>query len=105
MCRFSFILVASLLCWGAIGLIFLLLTTDLIMNNVTLEALNNAPAKQAWDAYAEASGGKTYDGKPLPDWEDLGEESRQLGGRRLMLCKNSICKAAWCKAINTLPYR
>ena len=46
------------------------------MNNVTLEALNNAPAKQAWDAYAEASGGKTYDGKPLPDWEDLGEEKQ-----------------------------
>jgi hypothetical protein len=27
-----------------------------------------------WDAYAEQAGGKTFDGKPLPSWDELGEE-------------------------------
>jgi hypothetical protein len=27
--------------------------------------------KIAFDAYAEAVGGKTYDGKPIPKWDDL----------------------------------
>lgn len=31
-------------------------------------------AKIMWDAYAIQAGGKTFDGKPLPTWEELGEE-------------------------------
>ena len=27
-----------------------------------------------WNAYAERAGGKTFDGKQLPTWDDLGEE-------------------------------
>ena len=29
-------------------------------------------AKAAWNAYYEAGGGKTYNGKPLPTWQELG---------------------------------
>ena len=31
-------------------------------------------AKQMWDAYAIQAGGKTFDGKPLPTWDELGAE-------------------------------
>jgi hypothetical protein len=31
-------------------------------------------AKRMWDAYAIQAGGKTFDGKPLPIWDELGEE-------------------------------
>ena len=31
-------------------------------------------AKLMWGAYATQAGGKTFDGKPLPSWEELGEE-------------------------------
>lgn len=34
-------------------------------------------ARKMWNAYALRAGGKTYDGKPLPTWDDLGED-RQL---------------------------
>jgi hypothetical protein len=34
-------------------------------------------ARVMWDAYAKKAGGKSYDGKPLPAWDDLGED-RQL---------------------------
>ena len=27
-----------------------------------------------WDAYAKQAGGVTFDGKPLPTWDELGEE-------------------------------
>lgn len=30
-------------------------------------------AQKAWAAYAAAVGGKTFDGKPLPTWDQLGE--------------------------------
>jgi hypothetical protein len=31
-------------------------------------------AKLMWDAYAIQAGGKTFDGKPLPTWDELGED-------------------------------
>jgi hypothetical protein len=31
-------------------------------------------AKIMWDAYAIQAGGKTFDGKPLPTWDELGED-------------------------------
>ena len=31
-------------------------------------------AKLMWGAYATQAGGKTFDGKPLPSWEELGGE-------------------------------
>lgn len=31
-------------------------------------------AKLMWDAYATQAGGKTFDGKPLPTWDELGDE-------------------------------
>ena len=36
----------------------------------------DALPRQAWNAYREAVGGLAYDGKPLPDWEQLGERQR-----------------------------
>ena len=31
-------------------------------------------AKLMWDAYAFRAGGITFDGKPLPTWDELGED-------------------------------
>ena len=31
-------------------------------------------AKLMWDAYAVRANGKTFDGKPLPTWDELGED-------------------------------
>jgi tripartite-type tricarboxylate transporter receptor subunit TctC len=36
--------------------------------------MTNKLAIKMWDAYAKQAGGKTFDGKPLPTWEELGEE-------------------------------
>ena len=32
------------------------------------------PAQLAWAAYSEQANGVTFDGKPLPSWDDLGED-------------------------------
>lgn len=37
------------------------------MNNIEL-------AKIMWDAYSAQADHKAFDGKPLPEWEDLGAE-------------------------------
>ncbi len=34
-------------------------------------------ARKIWDIYVKAAGGKTYDGKPLPTWDELGEERQR----------------------------
>lgn len=34
-------------------------------------------AKIAWEAYAKAVGGKTFDDKPLPTWDELGERQKE----------------------------
>lgn len=39
-----------------------------------------------WDAYSIKAGGKTFDGKPLPTWEELGED-RQF-------CWHAVAKRA-----------
>ena len=33
--------------------------------------------KKMWAAYCEAAGGVTYDGKPLPTWEELGDDRQK----------------------------
>ncbi|MBH2008089.1 MAG: hypothetical protein I8H71_00410 [Xanthomonadaceae bacterium] len=43
----------------------------------TLDAWKERAAQRAWAAYSRQAGGKTFDGKPLPTWVELGEE-RQL---------------------------
>ena len=34
-------------------------------------------AQAMYDAYNEQAGGKTWDGRPLPTWDQLGEERQQ----------------------------
>jgi hypothetical protein len=34
-------------------------------------------AMAMWLAYSQQAGGKTFDGKPLPTWEELGDERQQ----------------------------
>lgn len=36
--------------------------------------MNRSLAKLMWIAYAARAGGKTFDGKPLPTWDELGED-------------------------------
>jgi len=31
-------------------------------------------AKTLWEAYAKQAGGVTFDGKPLPTWDELGDD-------------------------------
>jgi hypothetical protein len=41
---------------------------------VRSEMTSGLLAKIMWDAYCVQAGGKTFDGKPLPTWDELGEE-------------------------------
>lgn len=36
-----------------------------------------AIAKRMWAAYSAQAGGKTFDGKPLPSWDELGQERQE----------------------------
>jgi hypothetical protein len=36
--------------------------------------------KEMWDAYAKQAGGVTFDGKPLPTWDELGKERQACWG-------------------------
>ena len=45
----------------------------------------------AYEAYNEAKGGLTYDGKPIPSWDSLPEKP---GGREVMAAWESAAKAA-----------
>lgn len=42
----------------------------------------------AWDAYAKAVGGITFDGKPLPEWKDLGERQKNGWGKAAEAARN-----------------
>jgi hypothetical protein len=33
-------------------------------------------ARRLWDAYSQRAGGVTFDGKPLPPWDALGDDRR-----------------------------
>lgn len=39
-----------------------------------LSAAEDRALRRMWAAYAAQAGGKTFDGKPLPTWEELGDE-------------------------------
>lgn len=41
-----------------------------------LKNKNKFTGKQIWDIYAEAVGGKTFDGKPLPEYSKLGTQQK-----------------------------
>lgn len=41
-----------------------------------LRALAMTAGQRAYDAYCGKVGGTTYDGKPLPTWDELGERQR-----------------------------
>jgi hypothetical protein len=32
---------------------------------------------ELWKSYSYKAGGKTFDGKPLPTWEELGEDRQE----------------------------
>jgi hypothetical protein len=37
---------------------------------------DTTPGQLAYQAYAKATGGLTYDGRPMPAWDDLGDRIR-----------------------------
>lgn len=39
--------------------------------------------KIAWDAYAKAVGGKSFDDNPLPDWDHLGQKQQYGWGESI----------------------
>lgn len=43
----------------------------------TLETAENRALQRMWSAYCEQGGGKTFDGKPLPTWDELGAERQE----------------------------
>lgn len=40
----------------------------------TLQTAEDRALRRMWNAYAAQGGGKTFDGKPLPTWDELGDE-------------------------------
>ena len=36
--------------------------------------MEDALPREMWEAYSVRAGGKTFDGKPLPTWDELGED-------------------------------
>ena len=49
-------------------------------------------AKLMWDAYAIQAGGKTFDGKPLPTWDELGEDRQSCWVAAASVTANRIEK-------------
>lgn len=39
-----------------------------------------SPAKAAYEAYAESTGGRTFDGRPMPTWNELPDRIRIAWG-------------------------
>jgi hypothetical protein len=53
---------------------------------------NTHIAKLMWDAYAIQAGGKTFDGKPLPTWDELGDERQSCWVAAASVAANRIEK-------------
>ena len=53
---------------------------------------NTETAKLMWDAYAVRAGGKTFDGKPLPTWDGLGDERQYCWAGVAEVCADRIAK-------------
>ena len=51
--------------------------------------------KEMWDAYAKQAGGVTFDGKPLPTWDELGEERQACWKAAASVCANEIKWLRW----------
>jgi hypothetical protein len=49
-------------------------------------------AERMWDAYAIQAGGKTFDGKPLPTWDELGEERQSCWVAAAFVAADRIAK-------------
>lgn len=50
-------------------------------------------ARKMWEAYSERAGGVTYDGKPLPTWDELGTERQLCWAAAAMAARDAIGKA------------
>ena len=46
--------------------------------------------KEMWAAYAKQAGGVTFDGKPLPTWDELGEERQACWKAAASVCAEEI---------------
>jgi len=46
--------------------------------------------KKMWDAYAKQAGGVTFDGKPLPTWDELGEDRQACWKAAASVCADEI---------------
>lgn len=64
-------------------------------------------AKLMWDAYAIQAGGKTFDGKPLPTWDELGAERQSCWVAAASVTASRIEKleAALRRIIDRAEYR
>ena len=74
--------------------------TDDLVKKMT----NTETAKLMWDAYAVRAGSKTFDGKPLPTWDGLGDERQYCWTGVAEVCADRIEKleAALKHCINAL---
>ena len=46
--------------------------------------------KEMWEAYAKQAGGLTFDGKPLPTWDELGKERQACWRAAASVCAYEI---------------
>ena len=64
-------------------------------------------AKLMWDAYAFRAGGITFDGKPLPTWDELGEDRQSCWVAAASVTADRIKKleAAMREIIDIHPFK
>ena len=46
--------------------------------------------REMWEAYAKQAGGVTFDGKPLPTWDELGEDRQICWKAAASVCADEI---------------
>lgn len=55
-------------------------------------------AEIAYNAYAGSTGGKTWDGRDMPDWGDLGEKVQTAWATATNAACDAFMRTAWTKA-------
>lgn len=67
---------------------------------VRMIPIDDSYAKLAFDAYSKAVGGKTFDGWPLPQWEDVGETVRA----GWIAAANKVAETLWNESMDDMTF-
>lgn len=53
-----------------------------------------SPARYGYEAYGDAAGWETFDGRPMPVWDDLPERTRNLWATAVVAAAPHVLRAA-----------